>query len=92
MRPLNGLIKVKLIEQTVTKGGIHLPEIHKTGLLSGLVLDVGGGSYERNGQLLQMDVFEGDTVHFMLANLTETIPFSKEYLVHYTALWAKQSA
>lgn len=65
IRPLNNRILVKrLEEETVTKGGIIIPDTAKEKPLKGLVTAVGPGRRDDKGARIPLDVKEGDTVLF----------------------------
>ena len=63
MKPIDDRVMVKIITETITKGGIHLPdnaEQQHTG--QALVIMAGPGKLLGNGDRMPMQVKEGDTV------------------------------
>lgn len=90
MIPLNGFIKVKLIEHTVTPGGVMIPENVQgnAAIWKGEVVDCGSGTFWRPAveSVQQMSVRNGDVVYFRPANSLQTGPNTKEFLVHHDHL------
>ena len=65
IRPLQDRIVVKRIESdTVTKGGIIIPDAAKEKPVEGRVVAVGNGKVLKDGKQLPLDVKEGDRVLF----------------------------
>jgi len=74
-------VVVEVIEQEEkTAGGIVLPDTAKEKPQEGRVVAVGKGRYE-NGQLIPMEVKEGDRVIFSKYAGTEVKVGDKEYLI-----------
>ena len=64
-KPLNDRILVKRVEEdTVSKGGIIIPDSAKEKPLRGEVLAVGNGKVSESGAVRPLDVAVGDTVLF----------------------------
>jgi chaperonin GroES len=65
LKPLGNRVVVEPIEQEeITAGGIVLPETAKEKPQRGKVLAVGPGERSDSGDLIPLDVAEGDTVLF----------------------------
>jgi chaperonin GroES len=65
IRPLQDRIVVKRIEgETVTRGGIIIPDSAKEKPLEGRVVAVGNGKVLKDGKQIPLDVKEGDRVLF----------------------------
>ncbi len=63
IRPLHDRIVIKRIEtETVTKGGIFIPDSAKEKSIQCRVVAVGNGKLLKNGSLRPLDVKEGDVV------------------------------
>ncbi|MFO7263694.1 MAG: co-chaperone GroES [Bacillaceae bacterium G1] len=81
LKPLGDRVVVEVIEQEEkTAGGIVLPDTAKEKPQEGRVIAVGKGRYE-NGQLVPMEVKEGDRVIFSKYAGTEVKVGDKEYLI-----------
>ena len=81
IKPLGDRVVVEVIEQEEkTAGGIVLPDTAKEKPQEGRVVAVGKGRYE-NGQLIPMEVKEGDRVIFSKYAGTEVKVGDKEYLI-----------
>ena len=63
MRVLSDKLVVKVITETVSEGGIHIPAQATQAILKGEVVKVGPGRTE-NGQVVEMNVSVGDRVAF----------------------------
>ncbi len=74
------LIEVKE-EETKTKGGILLPDTAQKKSQKGVVIAVGEGKYNDNGQRIPMDVKVGDEVLFAKYSGTEIEEDGKNYLL-----------
>lgn len=65
IRPLQDRIVVKRLEgDTVTKGGIIIPDSAKEKPVEGKVVAVGNGKVLKNGKVRPLEVKVGDTVLF----------------------------
>jgi len=81
IKPLGDRVVVEVIEQEEkTASGIVLPDTAKEKPQEGRVVAVGKGRYE-NGQLVPMEVKEGDRVIFSRYAGTEVKIGDKEYLI-----------
>jgi chaperonin GroES len=81
IKPLGDRVVVEVIEQEeTTASGIVLPDTAKEKPQEGRVVAVGKGRYE-NGQLVPMEVKEGDRVIFSKYAGTEVKVGDKEYLI-----------
>lgn len=81
IKPLGDRVVVEVIEQEEkTASGIVLPDTAKEKPQEGRVVAVGKGRYE-NGQLVPMEVKEGDRVIFSKYAGTEVKIGDKEYLI-----------
>ena len=64
-RPLHDRVVVKRIEaEDKTKGGIIIPDTAKEKPIEGEVIAVGPGARNEQGQIVQLDVKEGDRILF----------------------------
>jgi chaperonin GroES len=64
-RPLNDRVLIKrLASETVTAGGLFIPENAKEKPSEGVVVAVGEGKHLENGKVKALDVKEGDRVYF----------------------------
>jgi chaperonin GroES len=65
LKPLGNRVVIEPIEkEDITAGGIVLPETAKEKPQEGLVLSVGPGERDDDGDYIPMDVKEGDKVLF----------------------------
>jgi chaperonin GroES len=65
IRPLHDRILIKRLgEEEKTKGGIVIPDAAKEKQMQGKVLAVGKGKINEDGELIALEVTEGDTVLF----------------------------
>ncbi len=81
IKPLGDRVVVEVIEQEeTTASGIVLPDTAKEKPQEGRVVAVGKGRYE-NGQLIPLEVKEGDRVIFSKYAGTEVKIGDKEYLI-----------
>lgn len=74
------LIEVKE-EETKTKGGILLPDTAQKKSQKGVVIAVGEGKYNDNGQRIPLEVKVGDEVLFAKYSGTEIEEEGKHYLL-----------
>lgn len=82
IRPLRGLVVIRRREsESVSKGGIIIPDIAKKQALEGEVVAVGPGKRGKNGIRLPMDVKPGDRVTFGKYSGTEIKPAVGDLLI-----------
>jgi chaperonin GroES len=82
LRPLQDRIIVKrLEEETMTAGGIFIPETAKEKPQKGEVIAVGNGKKTEDGKILPVDVKKGDKVLFGKYAGTEIKIDGQEYLI-----------
>ncbi|MGB9683119.1 MAG: co-chaperone GroES [bacterium] len=82
LKPLGDRVLVKPIEvEEKTKSGIVLPDTAKEKPQQGKVLAVGQGRLLDNGQLVPLQVKEGDRVLYSKYSGTEVKIENEEYLV-----------
>ena len=82
LRPLQDRIIVKrLEEETMTAGGIFIPETAKEKPMKGEVVAVGNGKKTEEGKILPVDVKKGDKVLFGKYAGTEIKIDGQEYLI-----------
>ena len=82
LRPLQDRIIVKrLEEETMTAGGIFIPETAKEKPMKGEVIAVGKGKKTEEGKILPVDVKKGDKVLFGKYAGTEIKIDGQEYLI-----------
>jgi len=82
LRPLQDRILVKrLEEETVTAGGIFIPETAKEKPQRGEIVAVGNGKKTEDGKLLPLDVKAGDKVLFGKYAGTEIKVDGQEFLI-----------
>ena len=82
LKPLGGRVIVEPIEQEeVTAGGIVLPETAKEKPQQGLVLSVGPGDRDEDGERIPMDVAVGNKVLFAKYSGTEIKMDGKKLLI-----------
>ena len=82
LRPLQDRIIVKrLEEETMTAGGIFIPETAKEKPQKGEVIAVGKGKKTEDGKVLPVDVKKGDKVLFGKYAGTEIKIEGEEYLI-----------
>jgi chaperonin GroES len=64
-RPLHDRVVVKRVEEdTMTKGGIIIPDTAQEKPMQGKIIAVGPGARDESGKLVPLDVKKGDTVLF----------------------------
>ena len=64
-RPLHDRVVVKRVEEdTMTKGGIIIPDTAQEKPMQGKIIAVGPGGRDESGKLVPLDVKKGDTVLF----------------------------
>lgn len=82
IRPLHDRVIVERIEDaTKTAGGIIIPDSAKEKPTKGTVVAVGNGVRNENGEILPLDVKEGDTVLFAKWGGTEITIDNKDLLI-----------
>jgi chaperonin GroES len=82
IRPLHDRVIVERIEdETKTAGGIIIPDSAKEKPTKGTVVAVGNGVRNENGEILPLDVKEGDTVLFAKWGGTEITINNKDLLI-----------
>ena len=82
IRPLADKVLVQRVEaETVTKGGIVLPDSAKEKPQKGKIVSVGEGKVLDDGTVKKMQVKKGDTVLFTSYAGTEVKIDGKEYLI-----------
>ncbi len=82
LRPLQDRIIVKrLEEETMTAGGIFIPETAKEKPQKGEVIAVGKGKKTEDGKVIPVDVKKGDKVLFGKYAGTEVKIDGEEYLI-----------
>lgn len=82
IRPLHDRVLVKRLEgETKTKGGIIIPDSAAEKPQKGEVVAVGKGSRNDAGQVVPLDVKQGDVVLFAKWGGTEIKVDGEEYLI-----------
>ncbi|HEY4693631.1 MAG TPA: co-chaperone GroES [Bellilinea sp.] len=82
LKPLGSRVVVEPLEQEeVTAGGIVLPETAKEKPQKGVVLSVGPGDRNEDGERITMDVKVGDTVLYAKYGGTEIKIDGKKLLI-----------
>lgn len=82
IKPLADRVVVKVVEQEErTKSGIVLPDTAKEKPQQGKVMAVGPGRMLENGQVVPLEVKEGDKVIFSKYAGTEVKIDDEEYLI-----------
>jgi chaperonin GroES len=80
--PLHDRVLVERIEgEDKTKGGLIIPDSAKEKPAEGLVVSVGAGSKDEDGDRIAMDVKEGDKILFGKWSGTEVTIDGKELLI-----------
>ena len=65
IRPLQDrVIVIRLKEETMTKGGIVIPDTAKEKPVEGKIVAIGNGKVLENGTVRKLDVKAGDTILF----------------------------
>lgn len=81
-RPLRDNILVKRIEENnVTNGGIIIPDTAKEKPQAGIVMAIGSGARDKEGNLIPMEVSVGDRVIFTKWGGTEIKLDGEQYLI-----------
>ncbi len=82
LRPMQDRIIVKrLEEETMTAGGIFIPETAKEKPQKGEIIAVGNGKKTEDGKVIPLDVKAGDKVLFGKYAGTEVKIEGEEYLI-----------
>ncbi len=82
LRPMQDRIIVKrLEEETMTAGGIFIPETAKEKPQKGEIIAVGNGKKTEDGKVIPLDVKAGDKVLFGKYSGTEVKIDGEEYLI-----------
>ena len=82
LKPLGSRVLVEPLEQEdITAGGIVLPETAKEKPQQGLILAVGPGARDEDGERIPMDVAKGDKILFAKYSGTEIKLDGKKYLI-----------
>lgn len=81
-KPLNDRILVKRMdEESVTSGGILIPDTAKEKPLKGTVIAVGSGARNDSGDLIPMGLKVGDVVYFNKWGSTEVKVNGEDLLI-----------
>jgi chaperonin GroES len=81
-QPLQDRILVERLEdEKVSKGGIIIPDTAKEKPMEGLVVEVGEGTKNDNGNIIPLIVKQGDKILFAKWGGTEVKLNGKEYLI-----------
>jgi chaperonin GroES len=81
-RPLHDRVVVRRLEEEErTKGGIIIPDTVKEKPQQGEVIAVGPGARKEDGQIVPMDVKEGDRILFGKWSGTEVKIDGEDYLI-----------
>ena len=82
LRPMHDRIIVKRVEEeSVTAGGIFIPETAKEKPQKGEIMAVGNGKKTEDGKVIPLDVKVGDKVLFGKYSGTEVKIEGEEYLI-----------
>lgn len=82
MKPLNDhLLVERLAEETMSKGGIIIPDTAKEKPSKGTVVAIGKGKLDKSGKRHAMDVKVGETVLFGKYSGTEVKLDGKDYMI-----------
>ncbi|XP_073414263.1 10 kDa heat shock protein, mitochondrial isoform X1 [Dendrobates tinctorius] len=76
---LDRVLVERIAQETVTKGGIMLPEKSQNKVLQAVVVAVGGGSKGKNGEIQPVNVNVGETVLLPEYGGTKVLLDNKEY-------------
>jgi chaperonin GroES len=81
-RPIHDRILIKRVEDKQTvKGGILIPDTAKEKPQEGIVVAVGKGKREKDGEVVPLDVQTGDRILFGKFSGTEIKIDNEEYLI-----------
>ena len=82
MKPLNDNVRVERIERdSVSKGGIIIPDTAKEKPAQGIVVAVGPGKRDKAGKHIEIDAKCGEKVLFGKYSGTEVKLNGKEYVI-----------
>ena len=82
LRPLQDrVIVTRVKEETMTKGGIVIPDTAKEKPVEGKIIAVGNGKVLENGTVRKLDVKAGDTILFGKYSGTEVKIDGEEHLI-----------
>jgi chaperonin GroES len=82
IRPLHDRVIVKrLDEESKTAGGLFIPDTAKEKPVQGEIIAVGAGKRDKGGELIALDVKEGDRVLFSKYSGTEVKLDGEEHLI-----------
>ena len=82
LRPMQDRIIVKRVEEeTVTAGGIYIPETAKEKPMKGEIVAVGNGKKTEDGKVIPLDVKVGEKVLFGKYSGTEIKIEGEEFLI-----------
>ena len=82
LRPMQDRIIVKRVEEeTMTAGGIFIPETAKEKPMKGEIIAVGNGKKTEDGKVIPLDVKVGEKVLFGKYSGTEIKIEGEEYLI-----------
>jgi len=82
IKPLNDRVLLEAVKEERKKGGIILPEtVEKERPQEGIVIAVGPGKFDENGNRIPMSLRKGDKVLFTKYGPSEIKVDEKEYLV-----------
>lgn len=82
LRPLHDRILVKRLDaESKTPGGIIIPDNAKEKPVEGLVIAVGEGSRNKDGERIPLDVKAGDRVLFAKYSGTEIKAFGDDHMI-----------
>ncbi|XP_044160903.1 10 kDa heat shock protein, mitochondrial [Bufo gargarizans] len=76
---LDRVLVERIAQETVTKGGIVLPEKSQNKVLQAVVVAVGGGSKKENGEIIPVDVNVGEKILLPEYGGTKVVLDDKEY-------------
>jgi len=82
LKPLNDMVIIARLEpESVSRGGIYIPDIAKEAPCEGVVMAVGPGLLLENGVRAPMDVVPGDRVVFKKYAGAEEVVFGNTKLI-----------
>ncbi len=82
IKPLHDRVLVKRVEgEQISKGGIIIPDTAKEKPIEGLIVAVGQGRIQENGDVRPLAVTKGDTVLFGKYAGTEVKIDGEEFLI-----------
>jgi chaperonin GroES len=81
-KPLGNRVLIEPIEQDeITAGGIVIPDTAKEKPQQGMILAIGPGARDEDGERIPLDVAKGDKVLFAKYSGTEIKVDGKKYLI-----------